>query len=178
MSTHSAACDINYQIIKIDRNKPALAAALYQVKNKFIWPETEFKSWRGFCNTKIELSYSTIYRYIKTAELFNKLNYSVIEVNYLVSSIGWSRFQLGLTYLDENITVADFIDRFRDLNLNERVVFGESESNLVQFSFALPEHTAEKLTDELLLRGMRLNNKTRCNASNAMVKLIRDIGKK
>jgi len=45
----------------------------------------------------------------------------------------------------------------------------------VPFSFNLPAETAARLTDELIVRGMRVSKKNRTNASSAMEKLMKDV---
>lgn len=161
----------------VDSAKPELAKVLWNTKHNFCWKETKYGTWRKFCNLEVALSQTTIYKYLKTAELINKFNYSYLFVFHIVSSIGWARFQLGITKIESYLPVDKFIQKFKHLNLNEKVVFEESDSELIPFSFSLPAHSAELLTNELVVRGMRINKHNRTNASAAMIKLLRDIQK-
>ena len=163
---------IRQHLIQIENHKFDLAFMLYDTKLTTNWRSTQYGSWINYCNQEIPLAQSTIYKYLNTAKLAKEFNYCHSEVGTIVHAIGWARFQLGLTKLTRRILPKTFIKRFNDLNLNERVTYSESDSDLVNFSFQLPEDVATSLTGMLLARGMRINNKSRVNASHAMCKLV------
>lgn len=175
MDVQTAKRQIDRLMERIDLTKPRLAHFLLETKNGIYWRETEYLTWSGFCEKNVALSTSSIYKYLKTAELMNHYNYSMIECLDIIEDIGWARFQLGLTKLEKRISVKKFIKRFHDANLNERIVYQEHDTELVEFSFQIPDQYAQLLTNELIVRGMRVQNHNRTNASAAMVQLIKDV---
>lgn len=161
----------------IDGCRAALANELLYTKTVTFWKNTMYGSWNKFCSECIGLSRSSIYVYLKTAELSETHEFSLADMQHIIKSIGWERFKIGLTKTDDSQTVsrALFIEWYHDVNLNERVVYEESESELVPFSFHIPQDAADTLNNALMVRGMRFTNKTRSNLSSAMVKLINDL---
>jgi hypothetical protein len=168
---------IAHYLDRSDMIKPRLAVELWKTKNDYYWPETKYSTWRKFCSDEVALSQSSIYRYLNTVTLMNKFDYDLIQVLNIVKVIGWSRFQLGITKITAKLTVNKFISTYKDLNLNERVKFEANYSKLVHFTFAIPEQDAETLTNELIIRGMRVHKHNRINASAAMVALIKEMYK-
>ena len=98
-------------------------------------------------------------------------------MKHIVDTIGWERLRLGLakTTPEEPVNVIMFIKKFKDLNLNERITYGEDESDFVNFSFSLPPKIADEFTTALLSHGMRMTNKSRTNMSSAMTKIIKEL---
>lgn len=180
MNLATRLININSKLEDISNNKVALAFDLLNTKRHTYWKDTPYDSWRAFCDTNIALSQASIYVYIKTADLAEKNKFTDSSSSLIVQTIGWERFRIGLTKIgsDEIITGAEFIKRYKYLNLNERVTYNESESSLVNFNFSVPKDIAEILTNELVSRGMRITNKSRTNMSSAMGKLVNDIAKK
>lgn len=170
---------INKSLGTVGENKVDLAVMLLETKSSEYWPDTEYKNWKGFCSKEIALSHSSIYVYLNTAKLAQNNNFRITDMKYIVAAIGWERFRIGLAKLTESepVNVVMFIKKFKNLNLNERVTYEENDSKLVNFSFSIPQEAADDLTAELLARGMRMTNKSRTNASAAMVKLIKDLTK-
>ena len=175
MNVITAVENINLFLGPMDMRKPRLAMALYHAKRGINWRDTTYGSWRGFCSAEIGLSHSSIYQYIKTAEIMLKYTYTLNDSLNIVKSIGWSRFRLGLTKIDDYVDIANFIDTYKYINLNERVKFEENDTELVNFSFSIPAHDAEVLTNELIVRGMRVHKHNRMNASAAMVTLVKEL---
>ncbi len=175
MSVENHFTRISSYLSTIDLGKPRLAKALLNAKIDINWKETEYGSWRGFCNVKLNLSYSSIYRYVRIAQTAEKLGYTLNDMLNIVVGIGWSRFYLGLMDCQEFLFIDEFIEKYKDLNLNKRVTYESKDSDLVPFSFNLPAETAARLTDELIVRGMRVSKKNRTNASSAMEKLMKDV---
>ncbi len=169
--------NINGHLGSIDGCKVSLANELFDAKKNVYWQETSYGSWKVFCDKNVSLSQSAIYVYLKTAELARDNKFSPAEMKILVDSIGWERLKIGLTKVAKNETISwqTFISRYFDLNLNERVTYEDTESELVTFAFHIPQDAADTLTNALLARGMRIVNKSRSNLSSAMVKLIDDL---
>lgn len=162
---------------KIDSRKVELANELSDTKTSTYWPKTPYGSWNEFCHQRVALSSSSIYVYVRTAALAKDNGFSTLQMKVLVASVGWERFKLGLTKIgvDETIKCDEFIKRYHDLNLNERITFEDEESDLVTLAFQLPQETADALCNALLMHGMRVTNKTRTNLSDAMVKLVAEM---
>ena len=175
MNVSTSTVRVKEYLNSVDMSKPLLAFELHALKTNVYWKGTEYESWRGYCNVEVALSQASIYQYVRTAQLSIKYNYSLDDLLIITRSIGWSRLQLGLTKLDEVISVPAFILRFKELNLNERIVFEKDSSTLVSFSFSLPKAYGELLTQELVARGMRVDKSNRINASAAMIKLVQDV---
>jgi len=175
MSVENHITRISSHLGTIDLGKPRLAQALLKARNEVNWKETDYGSWRGFCNVKVKMSYSSIYRYVRVAEMAEKLDYTLDDMRHIVIVIGWSRFYLGLMDCQKFLYVNEFIDKYKDLNLNKRVTYESKETDLVTFSFALPAEAAARLTDELIIRGMRVSKQNRTNASAAMEQLMKDV---
>lgn len=171
--------NINKSLGTVGENKVDLSTMLLETRASECWAETSYGSWKAFCSKEVALSYSAVYVYLRTAKLARDNNFRITDMKYIVDSIGWERFRIGLSKLDpsDQVNVITFIKKFKDLNLNERVTYGadEEEKKMVTFSFHIPQSVAETLTDELVIRGMRITNKSRTNASAAMVKLVKDL---
>jgi len=165
---------IKDHLASISNNKVKLAFELLYTKRSEKWSSTTWLSWKNFCNMNVALSTAAVYVYTKTAELAQRNKFTEVQSTYIVNTIGWERFRLGLSKIDatEVITVATFIERYKNLNLNERIVHEEGESELVNFSFNVPEATADKLNAILTTHGMRTTNKSRSEMSSAMIKLV------
>ncbi len=165
---------IKDHLASISNNKVKLAFELLYTKRSEKWSTTTWMSWKNFCSMNVALSHAAIYVYLKTAELAQRNKFTELQSAYIVNTIGWERFRIGLTKIDatEIITTATFIERYKNLNLNERVVHEEGESELVNFSFNVPEETANKLNAILTTHGMRTTNKSRSEMSSALVKLV------
>ncbi len=168
---------INSYLGSVDTNKVKLAIQLLDTKASEYWKETTYGSWKNFCSKEISLSLSAIYVYTKTIEIAKSIKFTADDMENIVGHIGWGKFRIGVTKVDrENpLSVKNFIEKFKNLNLNEVVKFEDNASNLVEFSFKLPVDVADILTEKLLIRGMRLYNKNRANASAALVKLIKEL---
>ena len=166
---------INDHLTGVSNNKVKLAFELFYTKNSEKWSSTSWMSWKEFCNMNVALSTSAVYAYTKTAELAKRNKFSEVNSTYIVNTIGWERFRLGLSKIDaaEIITAATFIERYKNLNLNERVTHEEGESDLVNFSFNVPADTADILNGILTTHGMRTTNKSRSEMSSAMIKLVK-----
>ena len=175
MSVENHITRISSYLGTIDLGKPRLAQSLLRAKTEINWKETEYGSWRGFCNVKVKMSYSSIYRYVRIAELAEKLGYTLNDMFNIVMVIGWSRFYIGLVRCQDFLYIDQFVARYKDINLNERVTYETKETDLVTFSFALPANAAARLTDELIIRGMRVSKQNRTNASAAMEQLMKDV---
>lgn len=161
----------------ISNDKVALAITLLNTKRTTNWKETPYLSFREFADKHIALSQASIYVYLKTAQLAEQNDFTNADSVNIVNAIGWERFKVGLTKIPDNekLTVEQFIERYKNVNLNERVTYGKDETDLVDFKFLLPKNTAEILTNALLVRGMRITNKKRDNLSAAMAKLVNDL---
>ncbi len=158
----------------VSNSKASLAFQLLHTKRSEKWSSTTWLSWKNFCNMNVALSTSAVYAYVKTAELAERNKFTEVGSIYIVDTIGWERFRLGLSKIDvaETITVATFIERYKNLNLNERITHEEGESELVNFSFNVPAETADILNGLLTTHGMRTTNKSRSEMSSAMIKLV------
>lgn len=161
-----------------DKSKPNLALELWETKNSHRWKNTRYGSWRNYCDNNVALSQASIYKYMYTGKMINRFGYELSTINKIVTAIGWARFQLGITKINVHLTAEKFIFSFKDLNLNERVEFEKDQSDLVNFTFSVPKADADILTDELVVRGMRIHKHNRINISAAMIKLIREISEK
>lgn len=137
--------------------KLELADALHKGKTFINWYETDYTTFKRFCALEVALPQSTIYKYVKVISCSNKFNFFHSERFLIVKQIGWERFAIGILSLKEPISVDMFIQKFKDLNLNEKPVPAEKESNLVDFSFSLDPETADILTAALVSRGMVIN---------------------
>tara|TARA_R110000744_G_scaffold170264_2_gene288403 strand:- start:8645 stop:9184 length:540 start_codon:yes stop_codon:yes gene_type:complete len=168
---------INNSLGTVGEGKVDLATMLLETKVSEHWPSTTYKSWKNFCSTEVALSHSAIYVYLNTAQLAKDNNFRITDMKYIVQAIGWSRLRIGLSKLvkSEPVNVITFIKMFKDLNLNQRVTYEDSDSSLVNFTFSIPQKYADTLTNELLVRGMRMTNKSRSNMSSAMVKLVKEL---
>jgi len=177
MNLETKINNIKNYLLNIGKSKIKLAIGILILKRSEYWRSTRYGSWRKFCDEHIALSQSSIYRYIKTAELAEDNKFTSTNLWEVVQAIGWSKVQLGLTKIgkDELITTEEFIKRYKDINLNERVTYSEDNHSLIGFTFNLPEATASILTKELLVRGMRITNNSRSNMSAAMVTLVKDL---
>ena len=158
----------------ISNSKVQLAFELLYTKRSEKWSSTTWMSWKNFCNMNVALSTASVYVYTKTAELAQRNKFSEVQSDMIVGVVGWERFRLGLSKIDatEIITSAIFIERYKDLNLNERITHEEGESELVNFSFNVPVDTADILNGILTTHGMRTTNKSRSEMSSAMIKLV------
>jgi len=158
----------------VSNSKASLAFELLYTKRSEKWSSTTWLSWKEFCNMNVALSTSAVYAYTKAAELALRNKFNEVQSVYIVNTIGWERFRLGLAKIDaaEIINAATFIERYKDLNLNERVTHEEGDSELVNFSFNVPAKTAEVLEGILISHGMRITNKSRSEMSTAMIKLV------
>lgn len=161
----------------VSRSKTKLAFALLNTKRSENWGSTTYISWKGFCNMNVALSTASVYVYVKTAEMAENNKFTPTASDYIVQTIGWERFRLGLTKIGESevITAAKFIERYKHLNLNERITYEESESNLENFTFNVPSDTADKLNSLLTTYGMRTTNRSRTNMSSALIKLVESL---
>ena len=176
MNLSTRITSISNSLGTVGENKVDLALMLLETKSSEYWKETDYGSWKGFCEKEVALSHSSIYVYLKTAKLAKDTKFYVSDMKHVVAAIGWERFRVGLSKLGkgEVVNVVKFIKRFKDINLNERIIYEEHDSKLVHFSFSIPESVAEDLTNELVARGMRITNKSRTNASAALVKLVKE----
>jgi hypothetical protein len=172
MNALKAKNRLNTWVLKTDTCKLLLAVAIYDCSVLVDWKNTQYKSYADFCKKEVSLSQASIYRYLKTAKLLSKYDYTVNQARYIVNGIGWCRLQIGLTKITERLDVFSFCNKFRDIDLNARVKFEDDPSELVKFSFSLPKEHAELLTAELISKGMRETNKSRTNSSAAMIKII------
>jgi hypothetical protein len=161
-----------------DQSKPELALELWNTRNNHKWKNSQYGSWRSYCDYNVAMSSTAIYQYLYTAKLIKKFTYSLSEVNTIVAAIGWSRFQLGISKITVYLTVEEFVLAYKNINLNQRVTFEKDKSELVSFTFSMSKNDADILTDELIVRGMRLHKQNRINASAAMIKLIKEISEK
>lgn len=168
---------INESLGTVGEGKVDLAIRLLETKTAVYWKDTYYGSWKSFCSTEIALSNSAIYVYLNTAKLAQRNKFRLPDMKHIVDAIGWERFRIGLTKIVETepVNVVTFIKKFKNLNLNERVVYEDSESKLVNFNFSIPKSAADILTNELLIRGMKITNKSRVNMSSAMVRVVRDL---
>lgn len=169
--------NITTYLSSIDGCKVTLANELLATKISVTWRSTIYDTWKNYCDECVSLSQSSIYVYLKTAELAYSNAFTDVDMKIIVAAIGWERFKIGLTKIakDETVNRNVFIERYKDINLNERVTYKGSDSELESFSFRLPQDAADTLTNALLARGMRLTNSSRSNLSSAMVKLIADL---
>jgi hypothetical protein len=165
---------IKTHLSTISNSKVKLAFELLNTKLSERWSTTSWLSWKNFCNMNVALSTSAVYVYTKTAELAKRNKFGEVNSTYIVDIIGWERFRLGLAKIDptEIITADTFIQRYKNLNLNERITHEEGDSELVNFSFNVPKNTADKLNAMLTTHGMRTTNKSRAEMSTAMIKLV------
>jgi len=175
MNVSNAITHITKNLKAVDSKKTSLALELYEAKNSIKWKKTIYGNWVSFCNKEVNLAQSSIYSYLKTAQLIKKYSYSLEDANTVVDQIGWSRLQIGLTKLSSKMTVLRFIEKFKHINLNERITYEKDSSELIDFSFKLTEDVALLLTNDLLTRGMRITNKSRTNASSAMASLVNEL---
>jgi len=157
-----------------DSRRTELAEYLYTVRGSESWKNTEYGSWKNYCIHNVSMSLSSIKLYVRTIKLAKEHDYGSSSVNLIVSAIGWSRLVLGLTKLgeDEFISEQEFINRYKDLNLNERVTHKGEDSELVNFNFNISKKHAEILEIALVAQGMRISDKSRTNMSSAMEKVV------
>lgn len=170
---------INKSLRESSSKKVQLALDLLYAKNSTDWKLSSYGSWRAFCAREVALSQASIYVYLNTARLAEDKKLSKTVMVNIVKLIGWDRFRIGLSKLDsdEKVVFSEFVERFKDLNLNQRVTYNEDQKDTVRFTFDLPKKVADSLTEELLLKGMRITNKSRSNMSSAMAKIVEDIEK-
>ena len=172
MNALKAKNRLNTWVLKTDTCKLLLAVAIYDCSVLVDWKNTPYKSYSDFCKKEVSLSQASIYRYLKTAKLIAKYQYSLHQARVILDDIGWCRLQIGLATIEKRITPISFIERFKNIDLNARAKFEDDPSDLVKFSFSLPKKHAEMLTAELIFRGMRETNKSRTNSSAALIKII------
>jgi len=158
-----------------EMTKPRLAVELANAKQRVDWRSTDYRFWSTFCREEVPLTLATIYNYVNTGLLIEKHGYPITQVMQIIDVIGWARFCAGIVLLESYIPVVEFIERFKDINLNQKVKMGETESDLVTFSFNIPAESAELLTNELIARGMRTTGCSRVNASAALCKLVKEV---
>jgi hypothetical protein len=165
------------KLSNVDNNKVALAAELYSARRDVYWKDTSYGSFKAFCVAEVALSQASVFVYLNVFRLSEANKFTAAQMSRIVDTIGWGRFRAGLTKIDssEIITVAEFLGRYKNVNLNERVSYEKDESDLVDFPIRIPKTAAVILTNALVARGMRITNKTRANMSSAMVKVIRDL---
>ncbi len=177
MDLKARLSSINESLDTTGKSKVDLALMLLDTKAAVNWKDTKYGTWKEFCNAEIALSQASIYVYLRTAKAALDNNFYKPDMKHVVASIGWQRFRIGLTKIDksEPVNVIAFIKKFKDLNLNERVTYGDSEDDLVNFTFSLPQSVADDFTNELLAKGMRITNKSRTGMSSAMTKIINDL---
>ena len=177
MNLSERLISINKSLGTVGENKVDLATMLLETKASVYWNDSLYGSWRNFCDNEIALSQASIYVYLKTASLAKANSFRIPDMKHIVDAIGGERFRIGLTKIVESepVNVVKFIKKFKHLNLNERVTYADGESALVNFTFSIPQEAADDLTNELLSRGMRMTNKSRTNASSAMVKMVKDL---
>ena len=175
MNLLTATTNINTNLQNVDNSKAKLANALFDARKEVFWKETPYKYFKTFCEKEVALSHSAIFIYLKTAELSKKAKFSVQDMQLITVAIGWNRLRIGLTKLTTYVTPAEFIELYKNLNLNDRVVYEDKNTRLVNFNFNIPKEYADILTEELLVRGMRISNKSRTNMSAAVVSLIKEL---
>jgi hypothetical protein len=177
MNVQTRIENIKSSLENISNNKVFLAFELLATKRETNWKETQYVRWSTFCDMEVALSQASVYVYLKTAQLAENNKFGRKTSSHIVNTIGWDRFRIGLTKIDqaELITAAQFIERYKNLNLNERVTYEKDEGSLVNFNFNIPADVADMLTNELVARGMRITNKSRSNSSAALVKLIKEL---
>lgn len=177
MELKTRIANINNHLDTVSNSKVKLAFELLDTKRDTFWKDTKYKTWNRFCAEEVALAQSTVYVYLNAANLAEKNSFPKEVASLVVNTIGWERFRIGLTKIgdDEIITPAEFIKRYVKLNLNERVTYEEPDTDLVNFTFNIPDAAASILEGALLSRGMRVTNKSRTNVSSAMSKLIDDL---
>ena len=168
---------INERLSNVDNSRVTLAMELFNARRDVYWKDTKYKFFKTFCTEEVALSHSKVFVYLNVVKLSIANKFNVSDMSRIVDTIGWSRFRIGLSEIgaDEIITVAQFLTRYKNLNLNSRVTYESGERKLVDFQFCLPKESAEILTNELIIRGMRVTNKSRINISSAMVKLVKEL---
>ena len=179
MNLKQRLVNINKTLGTVSENKVDLAVILLETKASEYWKDTSYGGWQAFCSAEVALSYASVFVYVKTAELAKANKFRLADMKHIVAAIGWSRFRVGMTKIDPSqpVNVVKFIKLFKNLNLNERVTYGknEEEKKMVDFKFSIPQATADLLTRELVIRGMRITNKSRTNASSAMTRLVNEL---
>lgn len=164
----------------VDDKRVELAEYLHTVRNSECWKNTYYGSWKNYCIHHVNMSFSSINLYVRTIKLAKEHKYNSSSVNLIVSNIGWSRLVMGLTKLgeDEFITEEEFIARYKNLNLNERVTHKGEDSEMVNFNFNISKKHAEILEVALVAKGMRISNKSRTNMSSSMEKIVDELEEK
>ncbi len=168
---------VQQALMGVDVAKPKLGHVLLTAQEEVDWSITNYGTWRAFCKACIGMPYTEVYKMISTMKKARKIKIHKQEALRIVESIGWTRFEMGVQRETEILTVMDFIEKYRYLNVDETPRRTKPEDDVKLFNFQLDRSTAEGLTALLLERGMRIGNSSRINASAAMAKLVADVMK-
>ncbi len=149
------------EVLNVDRWEAA--KDLHWARHVINWELTEYESWVGFCESHVMLHPSTVNRYITTAALVQKYEFSNDDAKRMVRALGWTRFANGLVYMTRKMSSDKFIQKYKDWHTNHGAAMpGAKDPNGDRaYSFSLPADIADKLDGYLEHYGMTTDPKNR-----------------
>lgn len=160
----------------LNNNRYALAKILLWARHVVNWYRTEYGSWGNFCDQYINMSSSSIHRYLVVAKAASDLGYTDTEVEIIIQGVGWHRFTIGVIALKRKILPTTFISRFKDIptwgNTAKTDGKGQSSDGDRAYTFSLPREQADILDGYLTTYGMTYGPGGRRGVRDAMITLI------
>ena len=158
----------------LNENRLNVALELHKARHAINWRMTSYKFWSRFCDAEINLTMTTINRYVTAGAMIVKFGYSDAECKTIINSIGWTRFALGLVDSKRKLSAQGFIKKYKDHIFYEgQYTKSSNPFGDRAYTFSLPVDQADKLDGYLEHYGMTTGPKGgRRGVRNAFIDLV------